>query len=78
MITFDEPETVINEAYNATFCGLRNTRVFNIRNETKYKLLGYLNANGVRSISMDSENGMRISVLKTGIKTDRSFDKNQI
>ena len=75
---FDKPEVVLQEAYNAAFCGLRNTRVFTIANETKYKLLDHLNKNGVRNISMDSENGMRISVLTTGIQTDRSFDKNQI
>ena len=75
---FDKPEVVLQEAYNAAFCGLRNTRVFNIANDMKYKLIDYLNKNSVRSISMDSENGMRISVLTTELQTDRSFDKNQI
>ena len=78
MVAYDKPETVLQEAYNSAFVGLRNTRIFTVSNENKGKLLDYLNGNGVRSISMETGKGLRISVLTTGIQTDRPFNKEQI
>lgn len=78
MTAFDEIDTILQEAYNAAFCGLRNTRKFLVNPDFADGFLELLQKLQIRSISMATDRGLSISLLTTGIKTDRPFDKNQV
>jgi hypothetical protein len=74
----DSLQTIAQETYNAAFCGLRNTRVFTVKNEDAENVIGTLNQAGVRNVSYQCEKNTRLSCFTTGIQTDKPFDKNQV
>jgi hypothetical protein len=74
----DSLQTIAQETYNAAFCGLRNTRVFTVRNEDAENVIGALNQSGVRNVSYEGGKYTRLSCFTTGIKTDRPFGKDQV
>ena len=74
----DTLETIITESYTAAFCGLRNTRRFAVQNDKADEVLMTLAKLQVRSVSLETLNGLVLSCFTTGINTDRPLDKNQV
>jgi len=74
----DSLQTIAQETYNAAFCGLRNTRVFTVKNEDAETIIGTLNKSGIRNVSYEGEKTTRLSCFATGIQTDKPFDKDQV
>jgi len=77
-VNMDTIETILMEAYMASFCGLRNTRKFTVPNEKANEVLTTLAQLQIRSVSLETPKGLVLSCFTTGIKTDRPFDKDQV